>query len=205
MKEQMRSRKEKEGVLYKMFYGQNCSGRLGERKAVICVVACKEDWKFARLIKELNLKNIKKDLDEKHFFKALEIAKNLGIAVSIIVIETNWFKLWKDKLVNYPHWFAKLYGIICYHAIKPILEKGYLQMDREYDDKTLDTSAKSILQLTNNLLEIYTRKEREYSTNRIIVADLFARGYFKGFRCQGVIINKKLKIDDEIKKLFKNR
>lgn len=185
-----------------MFYGQNCSGRLGENKSVICVVACKEDWKFVKLINELNLKKIKKDLNEKHFFKALEIAKSLGIAVSIIVIETNWFKLWKDKLVNYPHWFAKLYGIICYHAIKPILEKGYLQMDREYDDKTLDISAKTILQLTNNLLEIYTRKESEYPTNRIIVADLFARGYFKRFECQGVIVNKKPKIENEKSKIF---
>ena len=55
----MKKRMKKEERFYKMFYGQNCSGRLGERKAVICVVACKEDWKFARLIKELNLKNIK--------------------------------------------------------------------------------------------------------------------------------------------------
>lgn len=190
---------------FKMFYGQNCSWRLGENKAVICVVGSKEDYKFAKLINELNLKNIKRDLTEKHFFRALEFAKSFGITISIVVIETNQFGEWRNKLLNYSAWFAKLYGIICYNAIKPILDKGYLQMDREYDDKTLDISAKVILKLTSNKIEIYTRKENEYPTNRIIVADLFARGYFKGFDCKNIIINKKPRFENEIKEIFKAR
>ncbi len=172
------------GGKYKMFFGQNCSGRLGEKQAVICVVASKQDYNFTKLINNLNLKKIKRDLNKKYFEKAIKLAKELGIFVSIVVIETREFGIWKNKLQNYPDWFAKLYGVICYRGIKPILDKGFLQMDREYDSKTLNSSAKIILKLTNNLLDIYIRKESEYPSNKIIVADLFARGYFRGFDCR---------------------
>ena len=139
-----------------MFYGQNCSGRLGEKKTVICVVMSREDFNFIKLIKELGLKNIKKDLNEKYFSKALVLAKKYNISVSILEISPNQFNSWKKLLSNYPHWFAKLYGIICYHTIKPILNDGYIQMDREYDQKTLEISAKILSNLINNRIEMQT-------------------------------------------------
>lgn len=186
-----------------MFYGQNCSGRLGEKRTVICVVGSKEDYNFFRLIDELNLKHIKKELDEKHFSLALNLIKKYKISVSIIDINTLEFNSWKKSFSNYPHWFAKIYGIICYNALKPILEKGYMQMDREYDEKNLNYSAQIISKLCENNVEIYIRKESEYPSNRIIVADLFARGYFKGFDCRCLIINRKPKLENDIQKIFR--
>ncbi len=47
-----------------MFYGQNCSGRLGEKRTIICAVGSYEDYNFFRLINELSLKNIKKELNK---------------------------------------------------------------------------------------------------------------------------------------------
>ena len=186
-----------------MFYGQNCSGRLGEKKVVICVVGAKNDYDFTKLIRELNLKNIKKELNEKHFNKALELIRKYKIKSSLFVINTLQFSNLKIKLQNYPNWFAKLYGIICYKAMLPILQKGHLQMDREYDDKNMSISAHVIKKLTNNQVDVYLRKEKEYPTNRIIVADLLARGYFKRFNCIGLIINNKLEFENEIRQIFK--
>jgi len=188
-----------------MFYEQNCSGRIGEKRTVICVVGSKEDVNFFRLISSLNLKYIKKELDEKSFSLALGLIKKYDILVSIIGISPLEFNELKSRLLNYPHWFAKIYGIICYKAIKSILGQGYLQMDREYDGRTLEISSKVILKLASNKLEVYIRKENEYPTNRIIVADLFARGYFKGFNCKNIIINKRPKLENEIKEIFKAR
>ncbi len=189
-----------------MFYGQNCSGRLGEKKAVICAVGSKDDFNFARLINELKLKNIKRELTEKHFSRALELSKKYNIIVSIVIIKTEQFRIWKDKLLVYRDWFARLYGIICYNVLRPILDNNvYLQMDREYDGKTLSISANVILELIGRESNIYIRKEREYPPNRIIVADLFARGCFKGFDCKQLIINKNLEVKNEIRKIFKNR
>ncbi len=186
-----------------MFYGQNCSGRLGEKKTVICVVGSKEDINFAKFIRDLDLKNIKKELNEKNFLEALELAKKYKILVSIIEISSDQFNSWKRLLSNYPHWFAKLYGIICYHALKPVINDGYIQLDKEYDQKTLETAVRTLLSLIDNKVDIYLRKEHEYPTNRIIVADLFARGYFRKFNCTGLIINRDIIIKNETQKVFR--
>jgi len=185
-----------------MFYGQNCSGRLGEKKAVISVVGSKVDFNFTKLISDLNLKNIKKELNEKHFKRALELVKKYEIKASLVIISTSQFGDMKEDYQNQLNWFAKIYGIICYNALKPILQEGYLQMDREYDERTMNISAGVIKKLTNNDVEVYIREEREYPTNRIIVADLLARGYFRGFNCISLIINKNLDLKNEIKKIF---
>lgn len=189
-----------------MFYGQNCSGRLGEKKTVIRVVSSKEDFNFVKLIAELSLKNIKKELNERYFSRALMLAKKYGVKASIVVITTEQFNNWRKILINYPRWFAKLYGIICYNALKPLFNrKIYLQMDREYDKQTLEISAETILKLVSNDIEIYIRKEREYPSSRIIVADLFARGYFKGFDCSSLFVNRKLDLENDIRKIFRSR
>ncbi len=190
-----------------MFYGQNCSGRLGEKKTVICVVGSEKDLNFVKFLSELNIKHIKKELNENYFSQALKLSKKHNIIVSIVVINTPQFNEWKKRLLNYPQWFARLYGIICYKALKPVLsKKGYLQMDREYDEKTLSASVKTMLELIDNpAYEIYIRKEGEHPFNRIIIADLFARGYFKDFNCNSLIINKKLEIENEFKRIFKTR
>lgn len=185
-----------------MFYGQNCSGRLGEKRTIICAVGSYGDYNFFRLINELSLKNIKKELNKKSFSLAIELAKKYNILVSIIEINTLEFNNWKKSLSNYPYWFAKIYGIICYNALKPILREGYLQMDREYDDKTMNFTANTILKLTDKI-EVYIRKENEYPSNRIVIADLFARGYFKGFNCNNLIINRKPRLENEMQKIFR--
>ena len=78
-------------------------------------------------------------------------------------------------------------------------------MDREYDDKTMEFAGKILSELSNNIIEIYTRKERECCTNRIIVADLFARGFFRNFNCEDILVNKNLEIKNVAQKIFKNR
>ena len=45
--------------------------------------------------------------------------------------------------------------------------------------------------------KIIKRGEREYPSNRIIIADLFARGCFKNFDCNRLIVNKNLRIENE--------
>lgn len=50
-----------------MFYGQNCSGRFGESKSIISVAGSKEDINFVRLLDELNLRKIKRELNQKYF------------------------------------------------------------------------------------------------------------------------------------------
>lgn len=132
-------------------------------------------------------------------------AKKYNVFVSIVEINPEKFNLWKKSLSNYPNWFAKIYGVIVYHAITPILSEGYLQMDREYDENTMLSAGKTILSLINNKIEVYIRKENEYPTNRIIVADLFARGYFRGFDCSGLIINRNPDISNEIYRIFKKK
>ena len=188
-----------------MFYGQNCSGRFGESKSIISVVGSNEDVSFIRLLDELNLKKIKQNLNERYFSKAAEIAKKYSIKVSMVIVQNNKYGEWKNIICKYPNWFSKLYGIICKKALEQIKEKTiFLHMDREYDSKTLSIAADVICQMLNSSKEnIYIRKEGEYPTNRIIVADLFARGCFKDFDCSQFTITKNPDIKNEIKEIFR--
>ena len=188
-----------------MFYGQNCSGRLGEKKTVIGIVGSNSDYSYAKILSLLNLRNIKRELNESYFSKSVELANKYKIKVSLGVISSKEFSIWKDLVKIYPKWFGKLYGIICYKILKPILDKKInMHMDREYDSKTLNFAVDVINEFVDlDKKEVYIRKEREYPSNRIIVADLFARGCFRNFNCSNLIINKNLEIKNEIKKIFR--
>ena len=59
----------------KMFYGQNCSGRFGENKSVISVAGSEEDVNFIRLLRDLNLRKIKQNLNQQYFSNAVNLAK----------------------------------------------------------------------------------------------------------------------------------
>lgn len=192
-----------------MFYGQNCSGRLGERKTIISVVGSKNDYNFTKFLNEFKLKKIKKELNEKHFSIAMELAKNYDIKVSLTIIPSDQFGKWKSILSGYKRWFSRLYGIICFKALKPIIDNTvYLQMDREYDINTQLSAAEIVRKLSLDYdirighNDIYIRKERESPSSRIIIADLFARGCFRGFDCKSVMANKKINIENEIKEIF---
>lgn len=188
-----------------MFYGQNCSGRFGENRSIISVVGCKEDVNFVRLLNELSLKKLKRDLNQKYFSTAVDLAKTYSIKVSMVIVQNNKYGEWKTELFKYPNWFGKLYGIICKKALEQIKEKIVsFHMDREYDSKTLGFAVDTICILLNVTKEnIYIRKEREYPTNRIIVADLFARGCFKGYDCSQFTIIKNPDIKNEIREVFR--
>lgn len=190
--------------MFRTFYGQNCSGRFGETKSIISVVGSKEDISFIRLLNEFKLKKIKQRLNEKFFSIAINLAKKYSIKVSMVIIQNNKYGEWKNELYKYPNWFGKLYGIACKKALEQIKEKTIiLHMDREYDSRTLDFAAKAICKLLNiKRDDIYIRKEGEYPTNRIIVADLFARGCFKGFDCGSLNVTKNPDIKNEIKEIF---
>ena len=188
-----------------MFYGQNCSGRFGENKSVISVVGSKEDINFVKFLNEFKLRKIKQNLNEKYFSTAAGLAKKYSIKVSMVIVQNNKYGEWKNELYKYPNWFGKLYGIVCKKALEQIKDKAiFLHMDREYDSKTLNFAADVVCKLLNATKDnIYIRKEREYPTNRIIVADLFARGCFKGFDCSQFTIIKNPDIKNEIKEAFK--
>lgn len=188
-----------------MFYGQNCSGRFGENKSIISVAGSKEDINFVRLLGELNLKKIKRELNEKYFSKAVELARKYPIKVSIVIIQNNKYGEWKNVIYQYPNWFGRLYGIICKKALDQIKDKTmFLHMDREYDSKTLGFAADTICKLLNTTRDdIYIRKEGEHPTNRIAVADLFARGCFKGYDCTQLTIIKNPDIKNEIEEIFR--
>ena len=191
-----------------MFYGQNCSGRFGENRSIISVVGSKEDINFARLLEVLKLRKIKRDLNQKYFAIAAELAKKYYVKVSMVIVQNNKYGEWKQELCKYPNWFGKLYGIVCKKALEQIKEKPILlHMDREYDSRTLNFAADVICQLVNTAKEnIYIRKENEYQTNRITAADLFARGCFKAYDCSQFAIIKNPEIKGEIKEVFgKNR
>lgn len=187
-----------------MFYGQNCSGRFGEGRSIISVAGSKEDLNFIKFLQELNLRKIKRDLNENHFLRALQLAKKHSIVVSMAIVQNNKYGEWKTQVCGHKDWFGKLYGIICKKSMEPIIDKKViLQMDREYDSNTLSTAAEVICKLLNFSRDyIYLRGEREYPTNRIMVADLFARGCFKGFDCTGLKLIKNPDIKSEIKEIF---
>ena len=187
-----------------MFYGQNCSGRFGESRSIISIAGGKEDLNFIKLLEELNIRKIKRDLNETNFLRAINLAKKHSIQVSIVIIQNNVFGKLKNEVCKYPHWFGKLYGIICAKALEPIKDKKILlQMDREYDYKTLDLAANVICKLLKfDRNAVYIRNEGEYPTNRIIVADLFARGCFKGFDCTNITLTKNPDVKDEIQEIF---
>lgn len=168
-----------------MFYGQNCSGRFGENKSIISIAGSKEDINFVRLLNEIKLRKIKRELNQKYFSIAAELARKYSIKISIVIVQNNKYGEWKDMLHHHPNWFGKLYGIVCKKALEQIKDKTMLlQMDREYDSKTLGFAADAICKLLNIIRsDVYLRNEREYPTNRIMVADLFARGCFKGYDC----------------------
>lgn len=191
-------------MLIKMFYGQNCSGRFGENKSIISVAGSKEDFNFIKFLQELNLRRIKRDLNKNYFLKAVKLSKKHSILVSMAVVQNNKYGEWKTQVCKYPDWFAKLYGIICAKAIQQIIDaKIVLQMDREYDANTLGIAASVISKLLNFSRDnIYLRKEGEYPTNRIMVADLFARGHFKGYDCSELKIIKNPDIGNGIKEIF---
>ena len=54
----------------------------------------------------------------------------------------------------------------------------------------------------NNKYGEWKNQLYKYPTNRIIVADLFARGCFKGFDCGQFSLIKNPGIKDEIKEIF---
>ncbi|MBI2652871.1 hypothetical protein HYX00_05375 [Candidatus Woesearchaeota archaeon] len=188
-----------------MFYGQNCSGRFGENRSIISVVGSKEDVNFVRLLNELKLRKIKRELNQKYFSIATELARKYSIKVSIVIVQNNKYGEWKSMLYQHPNWFGRLYGIACKKALEQIEDKVILlHMDREYDFKTLGFAADTICRLLNITRDdIYIRKEREYPTNRIIVADLFARGCFRGYDCSQFIIIKNPDIKNELKEIFR--
>ncbi len=188
-----------------MFYGQNCSGRFGESKSIISVAGSREDINFVKLLNELKLKKIKRDLNQKYFSIATELARKYSIKLSIVIVQNNKYGEWKSMLYQNPNWFGKLYGIVCKKALEQIKDKSlFLHMDREYDSKTLGFAADTICKLLSITIDdIYIRKEREYPTNRIMVADLFARGCFKGYDCSQFTVIKNPDIKNEIKEVFK--
>ncbi len=193
-----------------MFYGQNCSGRLGERKTVISIVGSKNDFNFVKFLDEFKIKKIKKELNKNYFSIALELARKYNIKVSLVIIQSSESGGWRSIIENYPKWFSKLYGIVCFKALKPIINKNvYLQMDREYDIKTQSIAAETIRKLSSDFNikikdnDIYIRKEKEHPSARIIIADLFARGCFRNYDCSSLIMNKKLDIKNEIKNIFR--
>ena len=120
------------------------------------------------------------------------------------VVQNYKYGEWKTEVCKYPNWFGKLYGIICTKALEPIIDaKIMLQMDREYDSTTLNIAAGVISKLLNFSKDnIYLRKEGEYSTNRIMVADLFARGHFKDYDCTELKLIKNPNIRNEIQEEF---
>lgn len=187
-----------------MFYGQNCSGRFGENRSIISVAGSKEDINLIRLLNELNLKRVKRDINQTYFSKAVELADKYSIKVSMVIVQNNKYFEWKRELCRYSSWFAKLYGIICAKALEQIKDKKiFLHMDREYDSRTLDLASDVVCQLLDFQKEnVYIRKEGEHPTNRIVVADLFARGCFKGFDCSSFNIIKNPDIKNEIKEVF---
>ena len=188
-----------------MFYGQNCSGRFGENRSIISVAGSKEDVNFARLLDELKLRKIKRDLNQKYFSAAVDLAKKYSIQVSMVIVQNNKYGEWKNELYKYSNWFGKLYGIICKKALEQIKAKTiFLHMDREYDSRTLNFAADVVCGLLNTPKDnVYLRKEGEYPTNRIAVADLFARGCFKDFDCSQFTVIKNPDIKNEIKEVFK--
>jgi len=189
----------------KMFFGQNCSGRFGENRSIISVVGSKEDVNFFKLLNELKLRKIKQNLNEKYFEIASKLAVKYSIKVSMVITQNNQYGEWRNQVCTYPHWFGKLYGIICKKALEQIRDnKILLHMDREYDSKTLNFAAGTISKLMLIPKEnIYLRQENEYPTNRIIIADLFARGCFKGFDCSQFIALKNPDIKNEIEEIFR--
>jgi len=188
-----------------MFCGQNCSGRFGESKSMISVVGSKEDINFIRLLNELKLKKIKRELNLKHFLTAVELSKKYSIKVAIVIVQNNKYGEWRRMLHQNQDWFGKLYGIICKKALEQLKDKEIiLHMDREYDSATLGLAADTICHLLSIAKDnIYIRKEREYPTNRIMVADLFARGCFKGYDCSQFTVIKNPDIKNEIEKVFR--
>jgi len=188
-----------------MFYGQNCSGRFGENKSIISVAGSKEDINFVRLLDELNLRKIKRELNQKYFSMAAELAGKYSIKVSMVIVQNNKYGEWKSEVCQYSNWFGKLYGIICKKALEQIKDKAaILHMDREYDTKTLGFAADTICKLLSITRDnIYIRKEREYPSNRIIAADLFARGYFKGYDCSQFTVIKNPDIKNELNEIFR--
>ena len=165
----------------------------------------KEDVNFVRLLNELNLRKIKRELNEKYFVKAVGLAEKYSIKVSMVIIQNNKYGEWKNMLYQHPNWFGKLYGIVCTKALEQIKDKKIiLHMDREYDSKTLGLAADTICSLLSIPRDnMYIRKEGEYPTNRIAVADLFARGCFKGYNCSQFTIVKNPNIENEIKEVFR--
>lgn len=188
-----------------MFYGQNCSGRFGENKSIISIAGSKEDINFARLLNELKLRKIKRELNQKYFSIAAELSRRYSVKVSIVIVQNNKYGEWKNLIYQNPNWFGRLYGIVCKKALEQIKDKAMLlHMDREYDSRTLGFAADTICKLlTIARDDIYIRKEREYPTNRIAVADLFARGCFKGYDCNQFSVIKNPDIKNEIKEVFK--
>ena len=187
-----------------MFYGQNCSGRFGENKSIISVAGSKEDVNFVRLLNELQLRKIKRELNEKYFLKAVNLAEKYSVKVSIAIVQNNVYGAWKSTLYQHPNWFGKLYGIVCKKALEQIKDKTMsLHMDREYDSKTLGFAADVICKLLSMARDdVYIRNEKEHPTNRIMVADLFARGQFKGYNCSQFNIIKNPDIKNELKEIF---
>lgn len=191
-----------------MFYGQNCSGRLGEKKNVICVVGCENDFNFFKLVNKLNIKD-KRGLNKKDFLVAQEFTDKFKIKISPILITTKHFLNCKDLLKDKARWFEKLYGIFCYKALEPIIKENVqLHMDREYDTRTLAIAAWVIRKLASDNgvkvseKDIYLRKEKEFPSYRIRVADIFARGIFREFE-HSFVVRKNIGVDDEIKRIFK--
>ena len=187
-----------------MFYGQNCNGRFGESKSIISVAGSKEDLNFIKFLRELNLRRIKREINKSNFSKAVQLARKHSILVSMAVVQNNKYGEWKTQVCKYPNWFGKLYGIICTKALEQIIDaKIMLQMDREYDSDTLGIAAGVVSQLLNFSKDnIYLRKEGEYPTNRIMVADLFARGHFKGYDCSELKVIKNPDITNELQEVF---
>ena len=109
-----------------MFYGQNCSGRFGENRSIISVAGSKEDISFVKLLNELNLRKIKRELNQKYFSMAAELAKKYSIKVSIVIVQNNKYGQWKSMLHQHPNWFGRLYGIVCKKALEQIKDKVIL-------------------------------------------------------------------------------